>query len=214
MSITLASILAIVLAYLAGSIPFAIITSKLFGLKDPRTFGSGNPGATNVLRSGNKLAAALTLFGDAFKGWLAVFLALKFAPEFHFTVLDIALVTLAVFLGHLYSVFLKFKGGKGVATAIGILFAIQPWLATATLLTWIIIAIFFRYSSLAAIIAAIFAPFYYYAGDQIAWFLLPEIFWAICLISLMLIYKHKKNIMNLLAGTESRLGQKKHHPEK
>ena len=208
MNSILASIIAIILAYLAGSVPFAIITSKLFGLKDPRTFGSGNPGATNVLRSGNKAAAALTLLGDAFKGWLAVYLAIKFAPELKLTVTGIALVALAVFLGHLYSVFLKFKGGKGVATAIGILLAIQPWLAMATVATWIIIAIFFRYSSLAAIIAAIFAPFYYYAGDQIAWHLLTEIFWVICLISLMLIYKHKKNIANLLAGTETRLGQK------
>ncbi|GAA4408676.1 glycerol-3-phosphate acyltransferase [Advenella faeciporci] len=211
MNTILAGILAIILAYLAGSVPFAIITSKLFGLKDPRTFGSGNPGATNVLRTGNKLAAALTLAGDAFKGWLAVYLAIKFAPELNLTVTGIALVALAVFLGHLYSVFLKFKGGKGVATAIGILLAIQPWLAMATLATWIIIAVFFRYSSLAAIIAAIFAPFYYYAGDQIAWHKLPEIFWVICLISIMLIYKHKKNIANLLAGTETRLGQKNKH---
>ncbi|MFA5702641.1 MAG: glycerol-3-phosphate 1-O-acyltransferase PlsY [Advenella sp.] len=211
MNTVLASILAIILAYLAGSVPFAIITSKLFGLKDPRTFGSGNPGATNVLRTGNKLAAALTLAGDAFKGWLAVYLAIKFAPELNLTVTGIALVTLAVFLGHLYSVFLKFKGGKGVATAIGILLAIQPWLAMATLATWIIIAAFFRYSSLAAIIAAIFAPFYYYAGDQIAWHKLSEIFWVICLISIMLIYKHKKNIANLLAGTETKLGQKNKH---
>lgn len=211
MNTILASILAIILAYLAGSVPFAIITSKLFGLKDPRTFGSGNPGATNVLRTGNKLAAALTLAGDAFKGWLAVYLAIKFAPELNLTVTGIALVTLAVFLGHLYSVFLKFKGGKGVATAIGILLAIQPWLAMATLATWIIIAAFFRYSSLAAIIAAIFAPFYYYAGDQIAWHKLSEIFWVICLISIMLIYKHKKNIANLLAGTETKLGQKNKH---
>lgn len=208
MNSILASILAIILAYLAGSVPFAIITSKLFGLKDPRTFGSGNPGATNVLRTGNKLAAALTLVGDAFKGWLAVYLAIKFAPELGLTVTGIALVALAVFLGHLYSIFLKFKGGKGVATAIGILLAIQPWLALATLATWLIIAVFFRYSSLAAIVAAIFAPFYYYAGNQIAWYRLPEIFWVICIISLILIYKHKKNIANLLAGTESRLGQK------
>ncbi|MFV9473236.1 glycerol-3-phosphate 1-O-acyltransferase PlsY [Advenella sp. RU8] len=211
MNTMLASILAIILAYLAGSIPFAIITSKLFGLQDPRTFGSGNPGATNVLRSGNKLAAALTLVGDAFKGWLAVYIAIKFAPEFNLTVSSIALVALAVFLGHLYSIFLKFKGGKGVATAVGILLAIQPWLAVATLATWIIIAVFFRYSSLAAIVAAIFAPFYYYAGHQIAWYCVPEIFWVICLISLILIYKHKKNIINLLAGTESRLGQKNRH---
>ncbi len=203
------TLLALILAYLIGSVSFAILSSRLFGLDDPRTFGSGNPGATNMLRTGNKKAALLTLIGDAFKGWLAVALALYFADDFGFNTTDIALVAIAVFLGHIFSFFLKFKGGKGVATAVGILFALQPWLALATIATWLIVAVFFRYSSLAALVAAVFAPFYYYLGGLRVWpFHLPW-FLAICFLTIVLLFKHKKNISNLLAGTESRIGQKK-----
>ncbi len=201
--------LALIAAYLIGSVSFAIISSRLFGLQDPRSFGSGNPGATNILRTGNKKAALLTLLGDAFKGWLAVALAIYFAPVVGFTSVDIALVAIAVFLGHLFSCFLRFKGGKGVATAVGVLFAFQPWLALATIATWLIVAVFFRYSSLAALVAAVFAPFYYFLGGQLVWpFLLPW-FLAICFLTVVLFIKHRKNISNLLAGTESRIGQKK-----
>jgi len=205
-------LLALLAAYLIGSVSFAMVASRLFGLQDPRTFGSGNPGATNMLRTGNRKAALFTLLGDAFKGWLAVALAIYFAPVAGFTDSTIALVAVAVFLGHIYSFFLKFKGGKGVATAVGVLFALQPWLAVATIATWLIIAIFFRYSSLAALVAAVFAPFYYYIGGLAAWPFSVPWFLAICLLSLVLIVKHKKNIANLLAGTESRIGQKKKTP--
>ncbi|AHG64223.1 putative acyl-phosphate glycerol 3-phosphate acyltransferase [Advenella mimigardefordensis DPN7] len=202
-------ILTLLAAYLIGSVSFAMVASRLFGLQDPRTFGSGNPGATNMLRTGNRKAALLTLLGDAFKGWLAVALAIYLAPRAGFTESTIALVAIAVFLGHIYSFFLKFKGGKGVATAIGVLFALQPWLAIATIATWVIIAIFFRYSSLAALVAAVFAPFYYYLGGRVAWPFSMPWFLAICFLSIVLIIKHRKNIQNLLAGTESRIGQKK-----
>ena len=200
---------ALLAAYLIGSVSFAMVASRLFGLQDPRTFGSGNPGATNMLRTGNRKAALFTLLGDAFKGWLAVALAIYLAPAAGFTNSTIALVAVAVFLGHVFSCFLNFKGGKGVATAIGVLFALQPWLAVATIATWLIIAVFFRYSSLAALVAAVFAPFYYFLGGQLAWpFSLPW-FLAICFLTVFLVIKHKKNIANLLAGTESKIGQKK-----
>ena len=153
-------ILATGAAYLIGSVPFAVIVSRTMGLADPRTYGSGNPGATNVLRSGNKVAAALTLIGDAFKGWLAVWLALRFGASYGIGEFGVALVAVAVFVGHLYPVFLRFRGGKGVATAAGVILALNPWLAFATALTWLIIAVFFRYASLASIAAAVFAPFY------------------------------------------------------
>ena len=200
----------VALAYLIGSVPFAVVVSRLMGLKDPRTYGSGNPGATNVLRTGNKAAAALTLIGDAAKGWFAIWLAksaLIGSQPLHAP--GIALVALAVFLGHLYPLFLRFKGGKGVATALGVLLAIQPLLALATVLTWLAIAIFFRYSSLAAIVAAIFAPIYYVFGSGIAWHTSPPIGTAIGIISLLLIYRHRANLARLLKGTESRIGQKK-----
>ena len=208
MTTTMNTLLALIAAYLIGSVSFAMLSSRLFGLEDPRTFGSGNPGATNMLRTGNKKAALLTLVGDAFKGWLAVFLARMLAPDLGLTDEAIAGVAVAVFLGHIYSCFLKFKGGKGVATAVGVLLALQPWLALATVATWVIVAVFFRYSSLAALVAAVFAPFYYYLGGQLVWpFSLPW-FLAICFLAVVLIIKHKKNIANLLAGTESRIGQK------
>lgn len=192
----------VVMAYLMGSISFAIVISKLFGLQDPRKFGSGNPGATNVLRTGNKTAAALTLLGDAAKGWLAVWIAMRMDVD----QATIALVAFAVFMGHLYPIFLKFKGGKGVATALGVLFAIQPWLALATIATWVLIAVFFKYSSLAAIIAAIFAPLYYVFGSGIAWKTSAPIGVAIAAITLFLLYRHRANISRLIKGTEPKIG--------
>src|ERR1700743_3065863 len=153
-------LIAVVAAYLIGSISFAVVVSKAMRLDDPRTYGSGNPGATNVLRSGNKTAAILTLIGDALKGWVAVWLVVVYGPRFGIADEGVALCAIAVFLGHLFPVFFKFKGGKGVATAAGVLLALNPILGVATLATWVIIAFFFRYSSLAALVAAVFAPLY------------------------------------------------------
>ena len=195
----------LIAAYLVGSVPFAVVVSKIFGLADPRSYGSGNPGATNVLRSGNKAAAALTLAGDAAKGWLAVW----FAARIGASPLVVALVALAVFLGHLYPLFLGFKGGKGVATALGVLLAIQPWLGVATALTWLIIAAFMRYSSLAAIVAAVFAPCFYLLGGVLVWQAQRPIAVAIVAIALTLVYRHRANIGRLLNGTEPRIGKKK-----
>ena len=190
-----------VVAYLIGSVSFAVVVSRLYGLADPRTYGSKNPGATNVLRSGNKMAAGLTLAGDAFKGWLAVFLAQYFGPRYGVGEGGVALVAIAVFLGHLFPVFFKFIGGKGVATAVGILFAIDIWLGLATLATWVMVAAFFRYSSLAAIVAAVLAPFYHAMFWQIS-----EVTLAVAMMSLLLVWRHRENIGILIAGKESRLG--------
>jgi glycerol-3-phosphate acyltransferase PlsY len=195
----------VVAAYLIGSLSFAVVVSKLFGLADPRTYGSKNPGATNVLRSGNKAAAGLTLLGDGIKGWLAVWLAQKFGPQYGVEDGGIALVALAVFLGHLWPVFFKFVGGKGVATALGVLLGLNPWLGLATLATWLAVAFAFRYSSLAALISAVFAPFYYallFGTDDVRLL-------AVGAMSGLLIYRHGKNIGNLLAGKEGRIGAKK-----
>lgn len=199
------TVLFTIAAYLIGSISFAVVVSKAFGLSDPRTYGSKNPGATNVLRSGNKKAAALTLIGDGFKGWLAVWLAIKFGPQFGVEDSGIALVTIAVFLGHLWPVFFRFVGGKGVATALGILLALNVWLGVATLVTWLVVAYAFRYSSLAALIASVFAPFYYGLLFGSA----DGILLAVLAMSILLVYRHRKNIANLLAGKESRIGSKK-----
>jgi glycerol-3-phosphate acyltransferase PlsY len=194
----------IIAAYLLGSISFAVITSKLFGLADPRTYGSGNPGATNVLRSGKKAAAALTLLGDAAKGWLAVFLAIHFSPnDVSYTVLAAA-VSLAVFIGHLFPVFLHFKGGKGVATALGVLLALNVWVGLGGLVTWLFMALVFRYSSLAALTAAVATPIYaVLLGLPKEWVLASGI------LSLLLIWRHKSNIQNLLAGKELKIGSRK-----
>ena len=192
-----------VIAYLIGSISFAVIVSKALGLADPRTYGSGNPGATNVLRSGNKVAAVLTLAGDALKGWAAVYLAQTYAQSFGVGEAGIALAAIAVFLGHLYPVFFRFQGGKGVATALGVLIAIDLRLGLATLATWLIIAIFFRFSSLAAIVAAAFAVFFYAAYGPFGLTTL-----AIGAMSALLVWRHRANIGKLLAGTEARLGAK------
>lgn len=197
-------LIAVVLAYLIGSISFAVVVSKAMRLDDPRTYGSGNPGATNVLRSGNKAAAILTLIGDALKGWFAVWLALTLSDRFNLGEETIALCAIAVFIGHVYPVFFKFKGGKGVATAAGVLFALSWVLGLATLATWLIIAFFFRYSSLAALVAAIFAPlyeFFMYGPGPISV--------AVVVMSILLIWRHSANIAKLMAGKESRLGQKK-----
>jgi glycerol-3-phosphate acyltransferase PlsY len=194
----------IVLAYLLGSISFAVLMSKAFGLADPRTYGSGNPGATNVLRSGKKAAAALTLLGDAAKGWLAVFLAIKFAPHDAQGLWLVALVSLAVFLGHLFPIFLRFKGGKGVATALGILLAISGWLGLAVLGTWLLMAVVFRYSSLSALVASMAAPVY-----AMVFGLQPQLVLASAIMSLLLIWRHKSNIINLMSGKESKIGKKK-----
>ena len=196
----------IVLAYLVGSIPFAIISSKCFSLEDPRKFGSGNPGATNVLRSGNKTAALLTLIGDAFKGWLAVYLA---QSVFSFSTVGIALIAVAVFLGHIYSLFLGFKGGIGVATAIGVLLALNSTLAVALIGIWLLVAILFRYSSLAAIVAAAAAPILYLIMTLQHVYYSNALFVAILVISVVLIYKHKVNIQKLLNGKESKIGSQK-----
>ncbi len=192
-----------VIAYLIGSVSFAVVVSRAFGLSDPRTYGSKNPGATNVLRSGSKAAAVLTLLGDALKGWFAVVLAQTLAPRYGVGDGGIALVALAAFLGHLYPVFFRFQGGKGVATALGILIAIDPWLGLGTLATWLLIAWFFRYSSLAAIVSAAFAPFFY-----ASFWAVDVITLAIGAMSLMLVWRHRGNVEKLLAGTESRLGAK------
>ena len=195
-------LLAIGLAYLIGSVPFAVIISRALGLADPRSYGSRNPGATNVLRSGNKTAAALTLLGDAFKGWLAVWLAVRVGPPYGVGDAGVALVAIAVVLGHLYPVFLRFRGGKGIATAAGVIIALNPWLALATAMTWVIVAVFFRYSSLASIAAAVFAPFY----SAFGWGFDAR-FVALVVIAGLTVYRHKVNIRHLLAGTERRIGQ-------
>lgn len=200
-------LVALVIAYLLGSLPFAIIVSKLLGLQDPRQFGSGNPGATNVLRSGHKGAAILTLFGDAFKGWLAVYLAQTFIPQISYS--GFALVLIAAFLGHIYSCFLGFKGGKGVATAMGVLLALQAWLAISVISIWILVVVLFRYSSLAAIIAAACTPVIYVLVSLSGSYFQLSYFLAFVFIAFMLIYKHKKNINNLLTGQESKIGSSK-----
>jgi len=194
----------VVCAYLLGSVSFAVLMSKAFGLPDPRTYGSHNPGATNVLRSGKKAAAALTLLGDAAKGWVAVVLAIKFAPQDGSYLALVAAVALAVFLGHLFPVFLKFKGGKGVATALGVLLALSGWLGLATLATWLVVALVFRLSSLSALVAAAGAPVYaLLLGLPHEWVLASGV------MTLLLFWRHKSNIQNLLAGKESRIGSKK-----
>lgn len=195
------TLLFIVTAYLIGSVSFAVVVSRAFGLSDPRTYGSKNPGATNVLRSGNKGAAILTLVGDCAKGWLAVWLALHFGPQSGLTDTGIALTALAVFLGHLWPLFFRFVGGKGVATALGVLLGVNPWLGLATLVTWVVIAYAFRYSSLAALVAAVFAPFYY--GLLFGF---HPMLAAIAAMSCLLLWRHAANIGNLLAGKEGRLG--------
>ena len=193
-----------VAAYLLGSVSFAVIVSQLYGLQDPRTYGSGNPGATNVLRSGHKAAAVLTLLGDTFKGWFAVWLAINVGASGSF----VAIAAVGVFLGHLFPIFLAFKGGKGVATAFGVLLALAPALGLATLLTWLIVAFFFRMSSLAAVAAGVFAPFYYVILTGVLWPFEPAILAALIVIAILLIVRHRANIGRIFAGTEPKIGKK------
>jgi glycerol-3-phosphate acyltransferase PlsY len=190
--------LTVLAAYCLGSVSFAIVVSRLMRLPDPRTYGSKNPGATNVLRTGKRAAAVLTLAGDAGKGWLAVWLAQLYAPE------AAALAGLAVVLGHLFPLFHRFKGGKGVATAAGVLFGFDVWLGLGSLATWIVIAVFFRYASLASLVAALFAPFF-------AWYisLSYDVLLAVASIAALLVWRHKKNIGRLFAGTEAQIGAEK-----
>jgi glycerol-3-phosphate acyltransferase PlsY len=192
------------LSYLIGSIPFAVVVSRLFGLADPRTYGSGNPGATNVLRTGNKLAALLTLLGDAGKGLVTVLAVKALAAQFGLAAADIALAGFAVFFGHLHSAFLGFRGGKGVATAAGVLFGFNLWLGLAVLAVWLAVAAAFRYSSLAALAAAIAAPL-------LAVLLLSAADYttAVLCMSILLFWRHSGNIQNLRAGRESKIGEKK-----
>jgi acyl phosphate:glycerol-3-phosphate acyltransferase len=195
--------LATALSYLVGSLSFAVIISRLMGLADPRSYGSGNPGATNVLRSGNKAAALLTLAFDVLKGYLPVMAALLWQERLGLGPFAIALVGLAAFLGHLWPVYFRFQGGKGVATAAGVLLALNPVLGAATLASWLLIAVFFRYSSLASLVAAAFAPFF----QLLIWGVKPAM---LCIVpmSLLLVWRHGPNIRKLLAGTESKIGQK------
>ena len=206
-------VIATLLGYLIGSLSFAVIVSRVMGLQDPRTFGSKNPGATNVLRSGSKGAAIVTLLLDAAKGWLPVMLVRWYGKPYGLDDGTVAMVGLAAFVGHLYPVFFKFEGGKGVATALGVLLGISWILGLATAATWLIMAYFFRYSSLASLAAAVFAPVYYIFGDGIAWYLNKGILLALSIMSLLLLYRHAENIGRLAKGTESRLG-KKTLPEK
>jgi len=194
----------LLIAYLIGSIPFAVVVSKAMGLSDPRSFGSGNPGATNVLRSGNKLAALLTLIGDAAKGGLLVWAARAFSVELGLQAMDLAWIAVAVFLGHVFSIFLRGKGGKGVATAAGVLLGINPLLGGAVLLVWIATAAISRYSSLAAVVAAILAP-------ALTQGITGAEHWtvAVTIMVVVLIWRHKENIVRLMKGSESRIGSKK-----
>lgn len=205
----LAPVLVAVAAYLLGSLSFAVIVSRAMGLADPRSYGSGNPGATNVLRSGSKAAAVMTLLLDAFKGWLPVMLVRWLGADAGLGEGTQALAGLAAFLGHLWPVFFRFQGGKGVATALGVLLAFAPWLGLATLATWLIIALFFRYASLASLVAAVFAPAYYWLGEGLAWSASGAMLAAIAAMALLLIWRHRLNFQRLLAGTESKLGGRK-----
>ena len=198
------TLIAIVVGYLIGSISFAVVVSKVMGLDDPRKYGSGNPGATNVLRSGNKLAALLTLLGDALKGAVAVGVARALAPTLGLDFIDVMLAGVAAFFGHIFPVFHRFQGGKGVATAAGVLIALSPVVGLATVATWLIIAFFFRYSSLAALVSAIFAPLFW------LWVHGPgPAVWPVVAMSLLLVWRHQGNIAKLLRGQESRIGDKR-----
>jgi glycerol-3-phosphate acyltransferase PlsY len=197
-------------SYALGSVSFAIVVSRFMGLDDPRTYGSQNPGATNVLRTGNKQAAALTLLLDALKGWLPLWALQWLEPDA--PALLIAAVALAAFVGHVWPVFFRFKGGKGVATAAGVLFGVHPALGVATAATWLIVAVFFRYSSLAALCAAVFAPFYFAIGQGLVWAANPELLGALVVMSAVLIQRHKDNLRRLIRGEETRIGQKKTSP--
>jgi glycerol-3-phosphate acyltransferase PlsY len=206
------SLLAGLVAYLIGSLSFAVIVSRLMGLKDPRTYGSKNPGATNVLRSGSKAAAIVTLLLDALKGWLPVVLVKWFGKPYGLEDGTIAIVGFAAFLGHLLPVFFRFQGGKGVATALGVVVGVEPLLGLATGATWLIMAWFFRYSSLASLTAAAFVPIYYVFGDRLAWYSAKPIMLSLFAMGVLLAIRHHENINRLIAGTESKLGGGKSGP--
>lgn len=196
---------AVLLAYLLGSLSFAVIVSRLMGLKDPRSYGSKNPGATNVLRSGSKAAAVVTLLLDGLKGWLPVVLVKWFGKDYGLEDGAIAAVAFAAFLGHLFPVFFRFKGGKGVATAAGVLLGVDWLLGLATLATWLIVAFFSRYSSAASLASAAFAPLFYLMGDRGPWYTERSILLAIFMMSMLLVVRHRDNIAKLMQGKESRL---------
>lgn len=198
-----------VLAYLLGSLSFAVIVSRVMGLNDPRTFGSKNPGATNVLRSGSKAAAIVTLLLDGLKGWLPVVLVRFYGRPYGMEDGTVALVGLAAFLGHLWPVFFRFQGGKGVATFLGVVLGVDAVLGLATLVTWAIIAYFFRYSSLASLVAAAFAPVGYLMGDRLQWYVEKPIMFTLFVMGLLLVFRHRDNINRLLQGKETKLGAKK-----
>ena len=202
-------LLAVVLAYLLGSLSFAVIVSRFMGLNDPRSYGSGNPGATNVLRSGNKKAALLTLVFDALKGWLPVFVVSQWGAGWGLGAGALACVGLAAFLGHLYPVFFRFQGGKGVATAAGVLLGFAPLAGLMVLLTWGVVVAVFRYSSLAALVAAMAAPLWYMLGTNGWWPVQGPVLFAVIAMSVLLVWRHRENIRRLLAGQESKLGSKK-----
>ena len=197
------NVLAIIAAYLIGSLSFAVIVSKYYGMDDPRTYGSGNPGATNVLRSGKKKAAALTLLGDAVKGLVAVILARCLQDALNLSDATIALVAIAALVGHMWPIFFNFKGGKGVATALGVLLALSPATALLCTLVWLVMAFGFKVSSLAALVATVCAPIF-------AFFMMPHASWAwaIVFIAALVLYRHKSNIQNLIQGKESKIGDK------
>lgn len=206
---TVYSALAVIAAYLLGSLSFAVIVSRVMGLSDPRTFGSKNPGATNVLRSGSKTAAVVTLLLDAAKGWLPVVLVRWFGAPYGLEEGTQAMVGLAAFVGHLWPVFFRFAGGKGVATALGVLLGFSGWLGLATMATWVIVAVFFRFSSLASLASAVFAPMFYLLGGGVVWYAERSITVAIVAMSALLFWRHRENIGRLIKGTESKLGQGK-----
>ena len=212
MMATLTSVIAVIAAYLLGSLSFAIIVSRFMGIEDPRTFGSGNPGATNVLRTGSKKAAILTLLLDALKGYVPVTIAIWLAPHLDWSAYTVPAVAIAAFAGHLYPLYFQFKGGKGVATSVGILFAISGWLGLATIGVWLVVAVITRYSSLAALIAAVVAPIVYVVIARSSSSM--PVLVAIIILAVMLIYKHKQNIKNLVEHKESKIGQKKSEEDK
>ena len=196
---------AVLAAYLLGSLSFAVIVSRILGLSDPRSYGSHNPGATNVLRSGHKGAAVATLLLDGLKGWLPVVLIKWFGKDYGLDDGTLAAAGFAAFMGHLFPVFFKFKGGKGVATAAGVLLGIDWLLGLATLGTWVIVAYFSRYSSVAALVSAAFAPLFYMMGDRVVWYSERSILLAIFVMGMLLVARHKDNISKLMEGTESKL---------
>ena len=200
-------LLATLAAYLMGSLSFAVLVSRIMGLADPRSYGSQNPGATNVLRSGNKLAAALTLLLDGVKGWLPVWAVSQHGAVWGLGEGTLALAAMAAFAGHVWPVFFRFKGGKGVSTAAGVLFGIEPLLGLATLATWLIVAFFTRYSSLAALASAVFAPAYYFLGHRVVWYVDNRVLLAAVVMSGILVWRHQANIAKLMRGEESRIGR-------